>query len=458
MIDENVRSESLTPAQAYFLANKRKFVWFCAGRGSGKTFIAAIYVLMMAMRYPKARGLIAANTYHQLHSATMIPILAYLESVGMDYRLNKRPPASWTADLPFAVSDYKGILVLENGAHIFLRSLDKPEGIRGIEVGWFLLDEIASSTRTAWDIIIGTLRDKNSKELFGRVVGSPDGFNWTAEEFDKRFSKDPAVACLYDIVFMSSRENPHLPPEFLEAMLSSYDRRRALQEVDGRILIDQDFNTYYEFRPTIHVKDLIPYNPNQPLILSWDFNSSQNAPMSMIVSQQHQFSNGVPFVQVLDEFVIHGGNTPMVCDAFLKRYYPTHKSSIKVYGDASGTRSTVGTSDFQVVKECLGPRFPSIEFFVPRKNMTIKDRVNAVNAMLLNAKGEIRLFIHPQCKELIEDCKKVKPNNHGLIDKSDPARTHTSDAVGYYIAREFPVKFAAPAGINSISGLNLNER
>jgi hypothetical protein len=162
-------------------------------KNSGKTFCAALYVFMMACKYPKSRGLIAANTYNQLHSATMIPILGYLREVGMKFTKNKRPPESWTKDLPFVVSDYEGVLTLENGAHIFLRSLDKPEALRGLELGWFLLDEIASSSRVAWDIIIGTLRDKWCDELFGRVVGSPDGFNWTAEEFDKRFSKDPAV-------------------------------------------------------------------------------------------------------------------------------------------------------------------------------------------------------------------------------------------------------------------------
>jgi len=36
----------------------------------------------------------------------------------------------------------------------------------------------------------------------------------------------------------------------------------------------------------------------------------------------------------------------------------------------------------------------------------------------------------------------VNGNPLGEIDKSDPARTHTSDALGYMIAREFPMQAA----------------
>ena len=51
--------------------------------------------------------------------------------------------------------------------------------------------------------------------------------------------------------------------------------------------------------------------------------------------------------------------------------------------------------------------------------------------------------IDPACKQLIMDFERVRwktdSDNNMLqeIDKSDPARSHLSDALGYFIAREF---------------------
>jgi phage terminase large subunit len=66
-----------------------------------------------------------------------------------------------------------------------------------------------------------------------------------------------------------------------------------------------------------------------------------------------------------------------------------------------------------------------------------------VNARLRNQTGLRRLFIDPHCKQLIQDFERVHwktdPSGNTLaeIDKSDPTRTHVSDALGYMIAKEF---------------------
>jgi hypothetical protein len=69
-------------------------------------------------------------------------------------------------------------------------------------------------------------------------------------------------------------------------------------------------------------------------------------------------------------------------------------------------------------------------------------RVNAVNAMLANHRQEAKLLIHPECKQLIRDFERVSwaadasGNLLAAIDKSDPMRTHVSDALGYQLAFE----------------------
>ena len=64
--------------------------------------------------------------------------------------------------------------------------------------------------------------------------------------------------------------------------------------------------------------------------------------------------------------------------------------------------------------------------------------------LLLQYKGEAgKVAIDPQCRELIKDLEMLaykEGSRGGQIDKSDPGRTHASDALGYYMARRFPIR------------------
>ena len=111
-------------------------------------------------------------------------------------------------------------------------------------------------------------------------------------------------------------------------------------------------------------------------------------------------------------------------------------------------RTSASRTDWQIVKEFFGrhrDRFDVI-FDVPSSNPLVKDRVNCVNAKLRNHAGQNRLFVDGRCKHLIKDLEQVswKADPHGNsladLDKSDPMRTHVSDAVGYLVAREFPMR------------------
>lgn len=441
--------EEFTLNQVAYLACKRRFVWFCSGIACGKTHTGARDVYKRSIMNPMTNGFIAANTYGQLHSATLPPVFKYFQDKGLDFVVDKAPPASWGITKKF--KDYKNIMTVCTGSHIYLRSLDNPEYIRGIEIGWGWIDEVSSSTRAAWDIVTGRLRDPFAKDKQIRVTGTPDGDNWTWQEFKKMYDPDPNVAKFYQMIFMATIENPFLDAEDLESLMTSYDRRTAQQELFGRILTDNEANVYYEYNSENHDRLVAPYDPNKPLIFCWDFNAAKDAPMSCEIAQQHYFTNGQPYVQVLDEVIIYQGSTPKVCKELIKRF-GGHKSGVFVYGDATArTRglSVTGKSDYQQIKEYLDPVFPpckqgfhdGVVFRVPKINMPEKDRVAAVNSMLCNSRGEVRLFTDPDhCPELIKDWREVKPDQAGYIDKKKPSRTHMSDALGYYIAKEFPVK------------------
>jgi Terminase RNaseH-like domain len=133
----------------------------------------------------------------------------------------------------------------------------------------------------------------------------------------------------------------------------------------------------------------------------------------------------------------------------LAQYQPA-PLNVYVYGDATGAqRKTSATrTDWQIVKDFFGryaDRF-KVQFRVLSSNPPVKDRINCVNALLQNHAGQHRLLVDPKCKELIKDleqtCWKSDPHGNQLtdLDKSDPMRTHASDATGYLIALEFPMR------------------
>ena len=56
--------------------------------------------------------------------------------------------------------------------------------------------------------------------------------------------------------------------------------------------------------------------------------------------------------------------------------------------------------------------------------------------------SDIRLRIDPCCRELLTDLEEIRwkvdahGNTYPELDKRDPKRTHVSDALGYYCAKE----------------------
>jgi len=87
-----------------------------------------------------------------------------------------------------------------------------------------------------------------------------------------------------------------------------------------------------------------------------------------------------------------------------------------------------------------------------KANPLVRDRVNTMNNMLKSVSGSRNILIHPKCKELIQDLRQVRwrrdaaGNPTSELDKSDPQRTHVSDALSYLVAQEWGLRPQAVAG------------
>lgn len=223
-------------------------------------------------------------------------------------------------------------------------------------------------------------------------------------------------------------------------------------------------NVYHDFDQKQNVRSC-DRDPMARLVWSMDFNVD---PMCSIIAQYKEWSgrsfSGPTYkiVEVLDEIALENSNTKEAVDEFVvraKRLCGNYDVTLEIYGDpAGGARHTsqVAGSDYDIIRERLNKeRQFDVRYCVASSAPAIKDRVNAVNGLFVNALGERSLFIDPRCKMLIRDLLNVRwkrdlsGNTTGQLDKSQKDLTHISDALGYFGHGKFGrgVTVGAGAGI-----------
>ena len=145
-------------------------------------------------------------------------------------------------------------------------------------------------------------------------------------------------------------------------------------------------------------------------------------------------------------YIERNSNTPAVCRKLIEDW-GDHNGRIICYGDATGGSrgsAKVQGSDWDLIKATLNPHFGNkISYNVPSSNPSERSRVNAMNSRLMSASGNIRMIVDGQkAPHVVKDLDGVilLKGGSGEIDKkATPALTHISDALGYYVAKEFPI-------------------
>ena len=443
----------LSPPQYGFLSDQTDYTLFVGGVGSGKTYCGARKASLKAEQPAPSLGLIGANTHEQLHQVTLPEFWQALTELGMilgvDYVYNKIPPKGWHLSNPHIKTGFQNVITFRWGAQVVTRSLTKFAAIQGLNLDWAWVDEVKDAKKAAFDTIRDRLRGKklDSRQLF--LTTTPNGFDWLYEFFESDVTERPALKAHRAYRACTTLDNwANLPTDYLQALVAGYSREMARQQIMGQWVDVFKGRCYHAFDRDLNVSEVATYNPRLPVILTCDFNVD---PMSWLICQKFrgvssaigQKPLGPQSIKlqpetlcVVDEIVIRGSNTPEAIAEFYARGYGDKKKEVEVFGDSYGNHSTAGASDYAVIGQT------GIEhFFVPKANPPVIDRIGATNAKMKNAAGEVGVLINPKCKHLIQDLVQVgfKVGTR-QIDKSDLARTHTSDAFGYLIQRLWPIQ------------------
>lgn len=242
-------------------------------------------------------------------------------------------------------------------------------------------------------------------------------------------------------------DNPHIAPEEIVRLESKYPPHTPMGKIrlGGEWLADiGGARKYHAFQRSIHVREQSAPDPHLPLCWCWDFNVT---PFITLVGQRL----GSRF-HVYHEFVLENGSIPAMVDLF-RAAYPRHGHEIWLYGDQTGQNRTSQTnqSSYTMILNTMRTYPTPCRLKIPTSNPSVIDRVNAMNNALADFDGRSCVDIDPQAQELLADFDQVIDDGRGGIRKvSNPRdpyywRTHASDALGYWVVYEAPMK-RAPIG------------
>lgn len=434
------------PTGREFLRPLTRFPVVPAGRRSGKTERAKRCLVRIALKYsyPGANYFFGAPTRDQA----------------------KRIFWGWLKThiprhLIRSIRETDLSVLLKNGVTLVVIGMDKPERLEGSPWDGGVLDEYGNMKPEAF---MANVRPALSDRMgFCWLIGVPEGRNHYYDRYVQALEDDTEVWNAY-----TWWSEDILPASEIEQAMRDMDELTFRQEYRAEF-VNFVGQAYYPFQRETHCANIRDrYSRQGDLIVCFDFNVD---PGVCVIAQEMT----LPIERRLEPVTINGrklfgtvvekeslqgtgvigevhipvnSNTPAVCRALIDRY-GQHNGRVFVYGDATGgARGTAQTegSDWDLIKNALyghyGPE--RVIFRVPESNPTERARINAVNSRLLTGDGGIHLMVDPvAAPNLVVDFEGVRllEGGSGEIDKKrDPKLTHLSDAIGYYIAREYPIR------------------
>ena len=309
-------------------------------------------------------------------------------------------------------------LRLKNGSVIHLKGADNPDSLRGRGLNFIILDEFQDIDKRTWtEVLRPTLSDKGGHALF---TGTPRGVgSFSHEMFTMAQSTDNWGAHTF-----TTLDGGNVPASEIEEAKRDMDQKTFEQEYLAT------FNTYsgvvyYNFDRKYTVQ---PCNGKDITEIHCGLDMNID-PMSCCISV---IENNV--IYIVDEISMTGSNTDEVCDE-LKRRYPN--SRIIMYPDPAGRQrktSAGGRTDISILQNA------GFRVNVRNNHTPIRDRVNAVNSKLKNAKGVSTLFVDPKCKQVINSLERLVYKPGTSIVEKDGKHDHMADAVGYLVDFLYPLK------------------
>ena len=384
---------TLNPLRREILLDPHRFKVVVAGRRFGKTYLALMWLCLGNIEANERRWFIAP-TYRQ---GKMIAFPVLRQIFRGRAKINE--------------SELK--VTLPNGAEICIKGADNEDSLRGAGLNRVVLDEYAMFKSHVWqEIVLPMLATTQGDAMF---IGTPDGYNSLYDLYLKGQSDPEWMSWQYTTI-----EGGFVADDEIDRLKSNMDGRLYRQEMEASFETTGN-RAAYNFDRDIHIKKADGLTSER--FIGMDFNVDNNSAVIACV-----YSDGT--IHYYDEIRQSNSNTEAMSREMRKRWglHP-------IFPDPAGkARSTTSNrSDHQILKD------NGFQVIARVAHPTQKDRLSALNRMLLDAKDRVKMTIDPSCIYLIKDLEQVQRDKKGGIDKSNPELSHMLDACSYYIEYKHPI-------------------
>lgn len=404
---------TLNRPQAQFLALPHKFRAVVAGFGSGKTWVGGGALCQHAWEGPKVNAGYFAPTYPQIRDI----FYPTIEEVAFDWGLRTKIHETNKEIHLYAGRQYRST--------ILCRSMEKPGEIVGFKVGKALIDELdvmkADKAAMAWRKIMARMRYKLDGLRNGiDVTTTPEGFKFVYQQFVKQLRDKPALRQMYGLIHASTYDNEaNLPEDYIDSLRESYPPQLIDAYLRGLFVNLASGSVYPNFDRRLNHSGAVEAE-SEPLHVGLDFNVL-NMTATINVIREDLPTTVAELTQVRD--------TPTMA-RMLKERFKDKGHEVIIYPDASGQNTSsknASESDLSILKQ------NGFVIRVNTRNPVVRDRVNAVNAMILNDKLERRWKVNTdRCPVLTEALEQQAYDKNGEPDKTT-GHDHPNDAQGYFL-------------------------
>ena len=384
---------TLNPLRREILLDPHRFKVVVAGRRFGKTYLALMWLCLGNIEANERRWFIAP-TYRQ---GKMIAFPVLRQIFRGRAKINE--------------SELK--VTLPNGAEICIKGADNEDSLRGAGLNRVVLDEYAMFKNHVWqEIVLPMLATTQGDAMF---IGTPDGYNSLYDLYLKGQSDPEWMSWQYTTI-----EGGFVADDEIDRLKSNMDGRLYRQEMEASFETTGN-RAAYNFDRDVNVRKAEGLTSER--FIGMDMNVDY---MSAVIACV--YTDGT--IHYYDEIRQSNSNTEAMSREMRKRWglHP-------IFPDPAGkARSTTSNrSDHQILKD------NGFQVIARVAHPTQKDRLSALNRMLLDAKDRVKMTIDPSCIYLITDLEQVQRDKKGGIDKSNPELSHMLDACSYYIEYKHPI-------------------
>lgn len=406
-----------------FYDEMAKFIWYCGGFGSGKSYIGSQTAIRLAMMAPGGRGLIGRNTLVDLKATTMKTFFEVCDP-RLILKFNKS----------------ENLLTLINGHEIYFWGLDDIEKLKSLEIGWFWFDEVDEVDANVFDVAIGRLRHKKQPKRLGMITSNSEGKNWTYKKFvEGKGVRSKEDLDKYYIIKAPSTENTNLPDDYLDVLNSYtgdlYDRyvQASFDVFEGQI--------FPEFNRAVHVIKPFAIPESWQRIRGGDH--GERNPTAVLGAAVDPYGNVFIYREYVDSGHFVDYHAKQVAEAYEgeKISYTVFDPSIKSVRGGTGKKVD---KEWRYNMKKYEPNFVlkyginsvAAGFARMHRYLTINpDRAHPITGKM----GSPQLFIFDTCPITIDELESYKWAKQSRTSEDDPIEKprkkddHTTDALRYII-------------------------